>query len=79
MNLKKLKVSDLKKMAEERNVKNANKLKKDELIESIQSADESTISNDDLIDSMNFDIEDDTPKVKTKKETKKKEIEPSSE
>ena len=79
MNLKKLKISDLKKMAEERNVKNANKLKKDELIESIQSADESTISNDDLIDSMNFDIEDDTPKVKTKKETKKKEIEPSSE
>ena len=32
MNLKKLKVSDLKKMAEERNIKNANKLKKDELI-----------------------------------------------
>ena len=29
MNLKKLKVSDLKKMAEERNVKNDNKLKKD--------------------------------------------------
>ena len=79
MNLKKLKVSDLKKMAEERNVKNASKLKKDELIESIQSADEGTTSNDDLIDSMNFDIEDDTPKSKAKKESKKEEVEASSE
>ena len=33
MNLKKLKVSDLKKMAEERNIKNASKIKKDELVE----------------------------------------------
>ena len=51
MNLKKLKVSDLKKMAEERHIKNANKLKKDELIESIQGAEENATSNDDLIDS----------------------------
>ena len=58
MNLKKLKVSDLKKMAEERNIKNANKLKKDELIESIQGVEENATSNDDLIDSISFEIEE---------------------
>ena len=76
MNLKKLKVSDLKKMAEERNIKNASKLKKDELIESIQGAEENASSNDDLIDSISFEIEENV-KAPTTKENKveKEEIE----
>ena len=73
MNLKKLKVADLKKMAEERNIKNASKLKKDELIESIQVAEEVT-NNDDLIDSIDFDIEEESKSSKPKSSSKKEEI-----
>ena len=73
MNLKKLKVADLKKMAEERNIKNASKLKKDELIESIQVAEEVT-NNDDLIDSIDFDIEKENKSSKPKSSSKKEEI-----
>ena len=73
MNLKKLKVADLKKMAEERNIKNASKLKKDELIESIQVAEEAT-NNDDLIDSIDFDIEEESKSSKPKSTSKKEEI-----
>ena len=76
MNLKKLKVSDLKKMAEERNIKNASKLKKDELIESIQGAEENVSSNDDLIDSISFEIEENVKAPTTKEnKVKKEEIE----
>lgn len=73
MNLKKLKVSDLKKMAEERHIKNANKLKKDELIESIQGLEEVASENEELINSLDFEIEEEKAKSTQKKATKKKE------
>ena len=73
MNLKKLKVSDLKKMAEERHIKNANKLKKDELIESIQGLEEVASENEELINSLDFEIEEEKAKSTPKKATKKKE------
>ena len=73
MNLKKLKVSDLKKMAEERHIKNAHKLKKDELIESIQGLEEVASENEELINSLDFEIEEEKAKSTPKKATKKKE------